>query len=89
MYLIVEMVRVIYGDLTVFVVYYENEENVKTPSVYPVVDPELDFENICEVKHHMMTRSSRAGPIERELKPNASARNILENIIQVLYLLLT
>ncbi|KAM3722127.1 Phosphatidylinositol 3-kinase catalytic subunit type [Dirofilaria immitis] len=80
LYLIVEMVRVVCGDCTYSVVYYDEEE--KTRRVYPLVDPEIDLENVCELKHHMMTLSSRAGLIERELKPNASARVYLERIIQ-------
>ncbi|VDM09944.1 unnamed protein product [Wuchereria bancrofti] len=83
LYLIVEMARVVFGDSTVSVVYYEDEEELKTRSVYPLVDPEMDLENVCELKHHMMTRSSRAGALERELKPNASARHYLERIIQL------
>lgn len=77
------MARIVCGDSTFSVVYYEDE--TKTRSIYPLVDPEMDLENVCELKHHMMTRSSRAGVIERELKPNASARNSLEKIIQVYY----
>ncbi|VDO55277.1 unnamed protein product [Onchocerca flexuosa] len=83
LYLIVEMARVVCGDCIYSVVYYEDEEETGARSVYPLVDPEMDLENLCELKHHMMTRSSRAGFIERELKPNASARLYLEKIIQL------
>ncbi|VDK89001.1 unnamed protein product, partial [Onchocerca ochengi] len=83
LYLIVEMARVVCGDCTYSVVYYEDEEETRAQSVYPLIDPEMDLENLCELKHHMMTRSSRAGFIERELKPNASARLYLEKIIQL------
>ncbi|VDK70545.1 unnamed protein product [Litomosoides sigmodontis] len=83
LYLIVEMARFICGDSTFSVVYYDNEEKFKRRSIYPLIDPEMDFENVCEVKHHMMTRSSRAGIIERELKPNASARQYLERIVRL------
>lgn len=83
MYLIVEMARFVCGDSTFSVVYFDDEERFKRRSIYPLIDPEMDFENVCELKHHMMTRSSRAGIIERELKPNASARRYLERIVRV------
>lgn len=47
------------------------------------IDPELGLDNLCEIKHHMLTRNARAGDIDRRLKPNAGARDALETIIRV------
>jgi hypothetical protein len=46
-------------------------------------DPELDMENLCEIKHHMMTRNARAMDIDRRLQPNPAIRDTLESIIKV------
>ena len=63
------------------------------------VDPELDLEKLCEIKHHMMTRNARfilikstrlnysyivrAMDIDRRLQPNPAIRDALEYIIKV------
>uniref|UniRef100_A0A183BU91 Phosphatidylinositol 3-kinase catalytic subunit type 3 n=1 Tax=Globodera pallida TaxID=36090 RepID=A0A183BU91_GLOPA len=38
-----------------------------------VVDPELDMDNLCEIKHNMMTRNARAMDIDRRLQPNPTS----------------
>uniref|UniRef100_A0A915N842 Chromatin modification-related protein MEAF6 n=1 Tax=Meloidogyne javanica TaxID=6303 RepID=A0A915N842_MELJA len=45
-------------------------------------DPELDMENLSEIKHHMMTRNARAMDIDRRLQPNPTIRDTLEAIIK-------
>ena len=35
-------------------------------------------ENLVEKKHHMLARSLRSGPADRELKPNAATRDLLQ-----------
>ncbi|KAI1724754.1 phosphoinositide 3-kinase family, accessory domain (PIK domain) domain-containing protein [Ditylenchus destructor] len=45
------------------------------------VDPELGLDNLCEIKHHMLTRNARANHIDRRLQPNSSARGAIETII--------
>lgn len=47
------------------------------------IDPELGLDNLCELKHHMLTRNARANNIDRRLQPNSSTRNTLEIIINV------
>lgn len=47
------------------------------------IDPELGMDNLCEIKHHMLTRNARADDIDRRLKPNSGARDALETIIRV------
>jgi len=50
-------------------------------------DPELDMENLSEIKHHMMTRNARAMDIDRRLQPNPTIRDTLEAIIKVFFCL--
>lgn len=84
-YLMLEMARVVYGGECYSVVYYESDEEPKMSASCAVngAEPELGMENLCETKHHMMTRNARADIIDRDLKPNAVARDALQNIIQV------
>lgn len=81
----IELPRVVLGNNTYSIVYYERDEDTKISpynAPYPT-DPELGMDNLCEAKHHMLTRSARAEIFERELKPNASTRETLEKILQV------
>ncbi|VDK50743.1 unnamed protein product [Anisakis simplex] len=93
-YLMIEMIRVEYCGNRYSVIYYENNDEPKlgascalhshiTSNSNVTADPELGMENLCETKHHMMTRNARADSIDRELKPNAAARDSLQNIIQM------
>uniref|UniRef100_A0A915AJ48 Phosphatidylinositol 3-kinase catalytic subunit type 3 n=2 Tax=Parascaris univalens TaxID=6257 RepID=A0A915AJ48_PARUN len=84
-YLMLEMARVVYGGESYSVVYYESDEEPKMSASCAVnsAEPELGMENLCETKHHMMTRNARADIIDRDLKPNAVARDALQNIIQM------
>ena len=50
------------------------------------VDPELGLDNLCEMKHHMMTRNARSNDIDRRLQPNPASRDMLEAIIRVRHL---
>lgn len=50
-------------------------------------DPELSLDNLCELKHHMLTRNARANNIDRRLQPNPSTRTTIEMIINVLFLI--
>ena len=34
-------------------------------------------ENLVEIKHHKLARSLRSGPTDRDLKPNAATRDLL------------
>ncbi|KAI6232650.1 Phosphatidylinositol 3-kinase catalytic subunit type 3 [Aphelenchoides fujianensis] len=49
----------------------------------PADDPEAGLENLCETKHHMLTRNTRAGDIDRRLQPNSLYRDMLEQIIRM------
>lgn len=46
-------------------------------------DPELGLENLCEIKHHMLTRNVRANDIDKRLQPNPTIRDALDAIIKV------
>ncbi|KHN83796.1 Phosphatidylinositol 3-kinase catalytic subunit type 3 [Toxocara canis] len=84
-YLMLEMTRVVYGAERYSIVYYESDDEPKMSASCAVnhAEPELGMENLCETKHHMMTRNARANIIDRELKPNAAARDALQNILQM------
>ena len=46
-----------------------------------VPDPEMNFENLVESKHHKLVRSVRTDPTDRDLKPNAANRDQLNLIV--------
>ena len=56
---------------------------IARPNTYRNTDPELDMDNLCEMKHHMMTRNARAMDIDRRLQPNPVIRDVLEQIVKV------
>ena len=49
------------------------------PICFP--DPEIQAENLAEMKHHKLARARRTGQSEKDLKPNAETRNRLNDII--------
>ncbi|KAG8929907.1 Phosphatidylinositol (PI) 3-kinase [Tulasnella sp. 418] len=49
--------------------------------VWQIVDPEMARENPIEDKHRRLVRSHRSGPLDRELKPNAGDRDVLNEIL--------
>jgi len=83
LYLTIEMPSVHYSDDTIAysIVFYAEDAAAETTENY--TDPELDAENLCEAKHHLMTRNARANQIDRRIQPNSSARSALETIINV------
>ena len=44
-------------------------------------DPEIQAENLAEMKHHKLARARRTGQSDKDLKPNAETRNRLNDII--------
>ncbi|CAD5205554.1 unnamed protein product [Bursaphelenchus okinawaensis] len=87
LYISLEMATVYGHDgITPFqVIYYvpdtQNEGILK--KIRGKVDPELGMENLCETKHHMLTRNARAGDIDKRLQPNAMIKDMLESIIRM------
>ncbi|CAL1527700.1 unnamed protein product, partial [Lymnaea stagnalis] len=95
MYLMVEFPRVHFENLNFSVVYFEKEgerpyEFRTQAEVVTIHDPELLMasksalnwdENIVESKHHKLARSLRSGPSDKDLKPDASTRDLLNTIV--------
>ncbi|CAD6917266.1 unnamed protein product [Tilletia controversa] len=50
-------------------------------SLFTIADPEIARENPVEAKHRRLVRSHRTGPLDRELKPNATVRDELNAIL--------
>lgn len=46
-------------------------------SLFSIVDPEIARDNPVEAKHLRLVRSHRSGPLDREMKPNATIRDEL------------
>lgn len=46
-------------------------------ALWSIVDPDMNKENLVEAKHRRLVRSHRTGPLDRELKPNATIRDRL------------
>ena len=46
-----------------------------------ITDYEIGQENLVESKHYWLARSTRTGQSEQELKPNATIRNRLNEIL--------
>eukprot|EP01134_Creolimax_fragrantissima_P003351 CFRG3351T1 len=77
----------LYIDLPQFdypVVFLENiTELAPAPSTLSGIhDPEIDFDNLLETKHRLLTRAYRRGHLGQDLKPNAQIRNILIKILR-------
>uniref|UniRef100_A0A1I7XRN7 Phosphatidylinositol 3-kinase catalytic subunit type 3 n=1 Tax=Heterorhabditis bacteriophora TaxID=37862 RepID=A0A1I7XRN7_HETBA len=85
------MASIRYGRENYDVVYYEDP----TPDLRIIgsmggasrlsvhTDPELGLENLCESKHSVMTRNTRAGGVDRQLKPNKQTKDRIEAIIKL------
>ncbi|KDN52489.1 phosphatidylinositol 3-kinase [Tilletiaria anomala UBC 951] len=50
-------------------------------SLFTIADAEIARESPIEAKHRRMARQHRSGPLDRELKPNASVRDQLNEIL--------
>ncbi|OAV94835.1 hypothetical protein PTTG_00753 [Puccinia triticina 1-1 BBBD Race 1] len=49
--------------------------------IFTVVDPDMVHDNPIESKHTRLHRSHRNGPLDRELRPEKSVRDVLNNIL--------
>ncbi|XP_059151424.1 phosphatidylinositol 3-kinase catalytic subunit type 3-like [Physella acuta] len=86
MYLMIEFPRIHYDNIPHNVVYFEKEgdrayEFRTSADIVTIHDPELLLENIVESKHHKLARSLRSGPSDKDLKPDASTRDMLNKIV--------
>lgn len=50
-------------------------------SIFTVVDPDMVHDNPIESKHTRLHRSHRNGPLDRELRPEKSVRDVLNSIL--------
>ena len=84
LYLMIEVPKAKFHNDIYSIVYFESEALwKKDKAAVTSPDPELGLENLCEMKHLMMTRNARTGIIDRNLKPNAAVRETLSKIIEV------
>lgn len=87
MYLTIEFPKIVIENNEYNVVFFEKnaEENCKLDILkeYGVLiyDDELMSDNLVEIKHHQLSRSARSGVSDRDLKPNAQIRDLLNNIV--------
>ena len=52
--------------------------NINTdPHLWQIMDPDMILGNPVEDKHRRLVRSHRSGPLDREMKPNATIRDEL------------
>ena len=58
------------------------DEAVLSTDYCIVQEPDWDFENLVEAKHHKLSHSVRIGTSDLDLKPNPSVKARLQNIIR-------
>uniref|UniRef100_A0A5S6Q949 Phosphatidylinositol 3-kinase catalytic subunit type 3 n=1 Tax=Trichuris muris TaxID=70415 RepID=A0A5S6Q949_TRIMR len=85
-FLLVEFPVVRFGDIDGYMVYFEpNGGSVCYFNPYPAIgrypDSELGMDNLVEAKHHVLARCSRSLFADREIKPNATTRDLLAKIV--------
>ncbi|CAI5438733.1 unnamed protein product [Caenorhabditis angaria] len=93
-FIVINMATVRLGLNSYEIVYYEDESKhlrisaslggVALPFTRTsAADPELNMENLAEIKHNIMTRRIRDGAGDRQLKPNKQAKDRLETIMKL------
>lgn len=86
-FLTVEFPVVVLDGVEHCVVYYEDKEehccqyDIIEKEIVTIQDPEISLDNLVEQKHHKLARSARSGISDRDLKPNATIRNQLNDIV--------
>ncbi|XP_030755610.1 phosphatidylinositol 3-kinase catalytic subunit type 3 isoform X1 [Sitophilus oryzae] len=86
MYLTIEFQKTIVDNIHHHIVYFEQSgEEIHTfkanADLVFVPDPEISKDNLVERKHHMLARSLRSGHNDKDAKPNAAVRDILNQIV--------
>ncbi|XP_068908914.1 phosphatidylinositol 3-kinase catalytic subunit type 3 isoform X2 [Tenebrio molitor] len=86
MYLMIEFPTVMVDGIPHYVVYFEqNGEEIHSfraqSDLVTVPDQEILRENLVERKHHKLARSLRSGHCDKDAKPNAAIRDILNDIV--------
>uniref|UniRef100_A0A182S9W3 Phosphatidylinositol 3-kinase catalytic subunit type 3 n=1 Tax=Anopheles maculatus TaxID=74869 RepID=A0A182S9W3_9DIPT len=86
LYLMVEFPQVYIDEKLYSVIHLEKNSNsmltfIQKPKIVVVPDCEIHQENLVERKHHRLSRSARSGTSDRDVKPNAVARDTLNAIV--------
>lgn len=86
MYLMVEFPVIEVNSIPHSVVYYEKDGDEVyqfrvQADIVTVPDNEILQENLVESKHHKLARSLRSGVSDKDVKPNATVRDMLNTIV--------
>ncbi|KAL0278800.1 UNVERIFIED_CONTAM: hypothetical protein PYX00_000504 [Menopon gallinae] len=85
-HLMIEFPSIEFNSVPYSVVYYEHDGDEVYPfkpqaDIVTIPDNEVLQENLVESKHHKLARSIRSGVSDRDLKPNANVRDLLNVIV--------
>ncbi|XP_014257170.1 phosphatidylinositol 3-kinase catalytic subunit type 3 [Cimex lectularius] len=86
LYLMVEFPQVTMNGVPHSIVWYEQDGDEvyqfrSQADMVTVPDPEILQENLVESKHHKLARSLRSGLSNKDIKPNAAVRDMLNTIV--------
>lgn len=86
MYLMVEFPHIHHEGSPYSLVYFEKDGDKAyefriQKELVTINDPEMLMENNVDAKHHKLARSLRSGPSDKDLKPDAHTRDILNTIV--------
>lgn len=92
LYLSIEFPKVAVDGVPYSVIFFEAKAcemckpdelcvNLSMDSYELIPDPEVMLENLAESKHHKLSRSTRSGISDRDLKPNSFVRDQLHQIV--------
>ncbi|XP_039299622.1 phosphatidylinositol 3-kinase catalytic subunit type 3 isoform X1 [Nilaparvata lugens] len=86
LYLMVEFPQVIMKGILHSVVCYEQDGDEAYPvrsqaDIVTIPDPEVLQDNLVEDKNHKLARSLRSGDSDKDAKPNATVRDVLNTIV--------
>lgn len=86
LYLMIEFPEVSLDGITHSVVCYEQDGDElyqfrAQADIVLIPDPEVLQENLVESKHHKLARSLRSGISDKDAKPNATVRDMLNTIV--------
>lgn len=85
-YLMIEFPEIISNNIVYSVVHYEQDGDEiypfrVNPDIVTVPDAEVMQENLVESKHHKLARSLRSGISDKDAKPTATIRDMLNTIV--------
>lgn len=85
-YLMIEFPEIISNGVVYSVVHYEQDGDEiypfrVNPDIVTVPDAEVMQENLVESKHHKLARSLRSGISDKDAKPTATVRDLLNTIV--------